>query len=167
MKHCFNVRIAELIAVLLVLFMVAGSASAQSGNLSASGSFNLQGRLLNSDGTAVTNGSHMLTVNVYSQGTTQAIFQQTDSVTTFDGIFSTMVGSNGSSSLMLNGKGNYSLGISVDGQAELLPHIDLGKAPQAISASTADSANVAISANTAINATNAVNATLAANANAV
>ena len=137
----------KLAGLLLVLSFLSASAFAQATS-SASGSFSLQGQLTNTSGTAIANGQHSIAVSVYAQGSTTPIYTQASNVTTVDGIFSMMVGDSGSTMLSLKPNVNYSVGISVDGQAQLQPMLELGSAPSAITAKLADSSAVALSANT-------------------
>ena len=136
MKTCF------INAAILATCLFAASASFAQGNTTnGSGQFSMQGELTNTSGTAIADGSHMLNVNLYPVGSSQAIYTEVDTVTTKNGIFSTMVGANGKSGLQLTGNTPYQLGLAVDGQSELMPRIPLGQVPQAISAGSALSAN--------------------------
>jgi len=175
MKHCVKSTGAALLALVISASFIS-NATAQNTNLSGTGSFSLQGRLLKTDGSAIANGQHQLSINIYKTGVTQAAFTETESVTTADGIFSTMINSAGSSNLNINGRDHYEIGVAVDGGAEMLPHISIGKTLQAITASVADTAASALSATTALtantattalNANTATTATTALNANAV
>jgi hypothetical protein len=146
MKNCF------LIASILIAFACMTSLSdAQSNTVSGSGEFSLQGQLTTTSGTAITDGMHMLSVSIYAAGNAQAIFSEVDTVATTNGIFSAMIGGNSSSALHLNGNTQYQLGLSVDGQAELLPRIMIGQVPQAMTAGLADTASLALNANLALN----------------
>jgi hypothetical protein len=103
----------------------------------ARGEFSLQGRLSTSSGSALADGQHTLTIRVYERGSSTAFYTETETVTTVDGIFSTMVGDNGSGELRFNATGEYELGITVGAEAELLPRLRIGEAPRATTADIA------------------------------
>jgi hypothetical protein len=128
-------------AVLATCLFAASPSFAQGNTTNGSGQFSMQGELTNTSGTAIADGLHMLNVNLYPVGSSQAVYTEVDTVTTKSGIFSTMVGANGQSSLHINGNTLYQLGLSVDGQSELTPRIPIGQVPQAISAESALVAN--------------------------
>ncbi len=154
--------------------MIAGAAlasllslplQAQTGT-TAEGMFSLQGRLTTTGGGAVANGQHSLLLKVYMQGTNQVIYSETDNVTTMDGMFTTMVGDNGTSGGKLNvmANANYELGVSIDNGNEMSPRLRIG---EALSAATADvAANaMAIGGLRLMNDTNRVNAIVTTDAN--
>ena len=134
------------IATLFLSVSLATSLGFAQNAVSGSGAFSLQGRLTSTTGSAIADGQHMLKVQLYTKGSGQAMYSEMDTVSTSGGIFSTMVGAN--SSLNLNSRSAYEIGVSVDGQAELLPRIQIGQALQAITAATADSARFAADART-------------------
>jgi hypothetical protein len=131
-------------ALLTSIFATGLVAQPTNDNASASGQFSLQGRLMTSAGQAVADGQHTVTINIYGQGSssTQAMYTETDQVTTVNGVFSTMVGDNGNggSKLMINGDGNYEIGMMVDNGAELTPRLRIGDAVSAIRAHVAANA---------------------------
>lgn len=108
----------------------------------ASGEFSLQGRLTATNGSAVADGQHSLTLKVYARGTGQLVYTETDMVTTINGIFSTMVGDNGTggAELMVDADVDYELGVTVNTEAEMTPRIRIGDALKAITADVAANA---------------------------
>ncbi|HEY3875761.1 MAG TPA: hypothetical protein VGM92_09810, partial [Candidatus Kapabacteria bacterium] len=140
------------IVLVLTFSAVSGRVFAQAnGSVSSSGSFSLQGLLTNTTGTPIADGSHSIAVNIYAEGSSTPIYTETDATTTVSGLFNVMVGANGTSKLTLSPGTNYSVGISVDGGAQLQPQLPLGSAPNAITANvaaTADSAKTAFNAST-------------------
>jgi len=96
------------------------------------------------NGVAVANGAHTITASVYAVGSANAVYTETDNVTTTDGIFSIQLGANGSTKLTLNSNTNYELGISVDGGAQLAPRIAISSVPSALTAHVADTAGFAL-----------------------
>jgi hypothetical protein len=105
---------------------------------SASGEFSLQGRLSTTAGNAVANGQHSVMIRVYQSGSSTPVYTETDVVTTIDGVFSTMVGDNGSGGeLRFDAAAEYELGITVDGETELLPRLQIGESPRATTADVA------------------------------
>jgi hypothetical protein len=123
-----------LIAMAITL---ATTIPAFSQSTSARGEFSLQGRLSTTSGSAVADGQHTLTVRVYERGSSTAVYTETETVTTVDGIFSTMIGDNGSGELRFNATSEYELGITVDAEAELMPRLRIGEAPRATTADVA------------------------------
>ncbi len=142
MKTCF--RFAAVI-VALTLFSLLSSVSPSRAQ-TASGSFTVQGRLTDMNGAAISNAMHTIHASVYANGGATAIYSETDTVTTTDGVFSFLLGSGqaASGSLTLNPNGSYTLGISVDNGAELAPRIAIASVPIAVTARTADTANFAL-----------------------
>jgi len=127
-----------------VLLLSTPALHAQNANTSANTSFSVQGRLTDMNGTAVANGSHQVTINVYTVGGSNAVYTETDNVNTTDGVFTVMLGSNANQHLTINSGTNYELGISVDGGAELTPRLRIGSVPSAATAHVADTAGVAL-----------------------
>jgi hypothetical protein len=127
--------------VAIVASLLALPLYAQTGT-SANGEFTLQGRLTTNGGTAVANGAHTLAINVYDRTTGSLVYSETDNVTTTDGIFTTMVGDNGSgnSKLMVNANTQYDLGVAVDNQTEMSPRLQIGSALRAATADVAANA---------------------------
>jgi hypothetical protein len=138
----------KLTSILLVFFFVTSVGYSQtSGSATASGSFSLQGQLTNTSGTAIADGQHSIVVNVYQQGSSTPIYTETDATTTANGVFNLMVGTgNASQKLTLSSGGNYSLGIAVDGQAQLQPLLSLASSPSSITANVADTSALALNA---------------------
>jgi hypothetical protein len=135
-----------LFSIALLTAVSANGLLAQS-NTSASGEFSLQGRLTSMTGGPVADGQHSVTLNIYARGSGsgsgQAMYTETDQVTTVNGIFSTMVGDNGNngSKLMVDGSSDYEIGIAVDNSTELAPRLRIGDAVSAIRADMAANAN--------------------------
>ncbi len=129
------------LAAFMVVVALSTASYSQTG--SASGEFSLQGRLTTNSGTAIADGTHMLTASVYSKASGQVVFTETDNITTTDGIFSVNIGANGNggSKLNVNATADYELGISVDGQSELSPKITLGSSLRSLTADLAANAN--------------------------
>ncbi len=136
MKHIFYTA-----SIMLISFLSFATANAQT---SATSSFSVQGRLTNLDGSAITNGLHTIVANIYQNGGANAIYTETDTATTTDGVFDIMLGANGRSKLNLSATGSYELGLSVDGGAQLMPLLTIASVPIAASAKTADTAAVAL-----------------------
>jgi len=136
-----NITMSCLMAALFVLLNT--STFAQSADATASGEFSLQGMLTTPAGTPIADGQHSITANVYSTANGQVVFTQTANVTTSNGIFSTLIGANGSGGTTLHVQAgtDYQLGISVDGGAELSPKISLASALSALTADVAANAN--------------------------
>lgn len=114
--------------LVMVLALIIGSgidASAQSAASNAT--FSVQGMLSNTDGTAVVDGTHTLVAAVYLSGTSTVVYSETQTVTTVGGIFSTTVGNHGApgTTLTIEPSQQYDLGVTVDGGAELSPHLSL------------------------------------------
>lgn len=106
----------------------------------SSAEFSLQGRLSQNTGTSVPNGEHMLTLKVYARGSSEVLYSETDMVRTTNGIFSTMVGDNGTggSSLMVDADTEYEIGITVNDEAEMSPRLRIGDAVRAAVAANAE-----------------------------
>ncbi len=136
-------------SVLLVLIFATSVTYAQTtGTASSSGSFSLQGQLTNTSGGAIADGQHSIVVSIYQNGSSTPVYTETDVTTTTNGVFDLMVGSgNPSQKLTLSSGGNYSLGIAVDGEAQLQPLLSLGSSPSSITANVADTSSVAMNAN--------------------
>ncbi len=99
-----------------------------------------QGVLTDASGTAVTDGSYSLTFKLYESATSgPLVWEETQSVTVANGIFSVILGSSTTLNLLFNKQ--YWLGIAVDGGSELQPRIQLTSAAYSLNAqSVADSA---------------------------
>jgi hypothetical protein len=135
MKKTYNL----LIAMVLTFGCFYSNASSQT---TASGEFSIQGRLTSSSGTAVTDGVHVLETKIYSKATGSVVFTQVDNVVTSDGMFSVLIGSNGTSGTTFeaDSKTEYEIGISVDGGTELSPRLKLGSVVSALTADIAANA---------------------------
>lgn len=106
----------------------------------SSAEFSLQGRLSSATGSPVANGQHTLMIKVYAKGSSEVVYSETDMVTTTNGIFSTMVGDNGTggSSLMVDADTDYEIGISVNNESEMSPRLRIGDAVKAAVALNAE-----------------------------
>ncbi len=142
MKHCF--RLATIVLALTYL-------STSSYGQTAAGGFTVQGRLTDMNGVAIPNGMHTIHASVYADGSATATYSETDTATTTDGVFSILLGSGSQATgrLMLRPGVSYTLGISVDGHAELSPRIQIASVPFAANAHLSDTAQVANVADTA------------------
>ncbi|HET9135185.1 MAG TPA: hypothetical protein VFO76_01000 [Candidatus Kapabacteria bacterium] len=130
--------VTSFVAAMLVMAMTAIATFAQP--TSVNGEFTLQGRLTTTAGTAVANGMHQITVNIYQGASSNVVFTQTDSVMTIDGVFSLLVGAEGLDSLHVVAGNNYSIGVSVDNAAELSPRLRLSSVLNALTADIAANA---------------------------
>jgi len=101
---------------------------------------NFQGKLVNSNGTNVTDGNYTIVFSLYnvSSGGT-AIWTETDTVTTSSGIFQVALGSNSAfpGSVDFNNSSLY-LGIKVGTDTEMTPRIRFSAVPYAFNASALD-----------------------------
>jgi hypothetical protein len=122
-----------------MLLLVANSASAQS--TMATGEFTLQGHLMTSAGADIADGAHTLTANIYSKGSGQVVFTETDNIMTSGGIFSTLIGANGATKLAVDASSDYELGVKIDNEAEMTPKISLTGSLKAVTADLAADAN--------------------------
>ena len=101
---------------------------------------NFQGKLVNSSGLDVTDGTYTVVFSLYnvSSGGT-AIWTETDSVTTTAGIFQVELGANTSLPGNVNfNSSNLYLGIKVGTDAEMTPRIQFTAVPYAFNASALD-----------------------------
>jgi len=139
------------IAVFLLFAGLNSSSFAQSNNATASGQFSVQGMLTSNTGTPITDGQHSITANVYANGSATPVFTQTQNVTTVNGMFTAMIGSNGGSNLNVHAGTDYQLGISVDNGTELSPKLSLASSLNSLTANLAANADsvggFAVSAN--------------------
>lgn len=105
--------------------------------------FPFQGRLTNSDGTVVGNGSYDAVFKLYTVDT-GGVPLWTEShtgankITATDGVFSTMLGSLNSLSGIDFNQDQYWLGITVGTDSEMTPRIRLGSAPYAFNSDKLD-----------------------------
>ena len=104
---------------------------------------NFQGKLTNTDGTNVTNGTYSIVFSIYtvSSGGSNVWTETQPSVSVTDGIFQVSLGS----VTALPGSVNFAssplyLGVKVGADLEMTPRIQFTAAPYAFNASTADNA---------------------------
>ncbi len=101
---------------------------------------NFQGKLVNAAGTNVTNSTYSVTFSFYNHPTAGSpasgyLWQETDSVTTVDGIFRVALGSNVAfpANFNFNWDGLY-LGVKVGSDSEMTPRIQMAAVPFAFNA---------------------------------
>jgi len=123
----------------VIIFALAANSIRAQTTAQAAGEFSLQGRLTTTAGSPVIDGQHTLVIKVYEQGTANVVYSETDVVTTMNGVFSTMVGDNGDggADLMVDAMTDYELGVAVNGESEMMPHIRIGDAMRAAVAANA------------------------------
>ncbi|MDP4221105.1 MAG: hypothetical protein Q8916_03020 [Bacteroidota bacterium] len=138
-----SITLCCIAAMLFAVLVITNSLFAQSATTTASGSFSLQGMLTGSTGTPISDGTHSLTANVYAAGSGQLVYTETDNITTAGGLFTTMIGGNGSagSHLIVKADSGYELGVAIDGQAELAPKISLASSINSLTANLAANAD--------------------------
>jgi hypothetical protein len=97
---------------------------------------NFQGKLVNGDGTNTTNGSKSIVFSVYSVSSAgSALWSETQSVTTTDGIFRATLGSVTPFSTLIDfNSDSLYLGVKVGSDAEMTPRIQLTAVPYALNA---------------------------------
>ena len=96
---------------------------------------NFQGRLLNDDGTTVTDGSHSVVFSLYTVDAGGSnIWTETQSVTTTSGMFRVSLGSVGSLASVDFNQDTLYLGIKVGADAEMTPRLRFNAAPYAFEA---------------------------------
>ncbi|MFZ0389146.1 MAG: hypothetical protein WAN36_01710 [Calditrichia bacterium] len=96
-----------------------------------------QGLLTDGSGVAVPDGTYNLTCRIYPAASGgNALWTETQSVTTEKGVFNTILGSVNPLSLPFNQK--YWLGISIDGGTELTPRIELTSSPYSLNSPGSD-----------------------------
>ena len=97
-----------------------------------------QGVLTDNSGVVVADGSYSVTFKLYNVSTAgAALWTETQTVTTTNGVFSAVLGS--VTALGLAFDVQYWLGISVAGGAELTPRVQLTSSPYAFTAKTSES----------------------------
>jgi hypothetical protein len=130
-------------ALLLMLVCFYNTSSYAQSSTTASGEFSLQGRLTTNTGTPIADGAHSLIVRVYAEGGGSAVFTETQNITTAGGLFDAMIGGtgDGGSTFTVNANTDYEIGITVDGESELSPRIQLGSAINSLTADLAANAN--------------------------
>ncbi|HEY6172074.1 MAG TPA: hypothetical protein VIX80_07445, partial [Candidatus Kapabacteria bacterium] len=131
------------IALFLMLVCFYNTSSYAQTTTTASGEFSLQGRLTSTTGTPIADGAHTLVVRVYAEGSSSAVFTETQSITTVGGLFDAMIGGTGDGGVTFNVNANtdYEIGITVDGESELSPRIQLGSSINSLTADLAANAN--------------------------
>ena len=101
---------------------------------------NYQGRLLDSSGKPVTDGSYSITFRIYNVSTGgSSLWNETQSVTTEDGLFNVILGS--VSSITLPFDQDYWVGIKVGADSEMTPRHKLVTAPYSFRAGEANNAS--------------------------
>src|SRR5581483_2236687 len=138
--HTFNRRkfwgkgFYYLFLTCLFLSIFTKSVSAASG---INQTINFQGKLVNSDGTNVSNGSYSIVFSLYTVSSGgAAAWTETDSVTTTDGVFRVGLGGTttfSSASIDFNSD-TYYLGIKVGSDAEMTPRVQFTAVPYAFNA---------------------------------
>lgn len=122
---------------------------------------NFQGRLLNSNGTTVTDGSHSVVFSLYTVSSAGSnIWTETQSVTTTKGLFRVSLGSVSSLSAVNFNQDTLYLGIKVGTDTEMTPRLRFNAAPYAFMAETA---TLALNSNTVDGLTFASGKTLTVN----
>jgi hypothetical protein len=96
-----------------------------------------QGLLADGTGSPIADGPHTITMKLYDPSSA-VVYTETQNVATIKGLFNVMIGSVTPIPTSLTFTSPYSLGISVDGGAELVPRTQLGATPYALNAATAD-----------------------------
>lgn len=138
--HTFNRRkfwgkgFYYLFLTCLFLSIFTKSVSAASG---INQTINFQGKLVNSDGTNVSNGTYSIVFSLYTVSSGgSAAWTETDSVTTTDGVFRVGLGGTttfSSASIDFNSD-TYYLGIKVGSDAEMTPRVQFTAVPYAFNA---------------------------------
>lgn len=109
------------------------------------GTLSYQGILLQSDGSAIVDGTHSVVFNFYTTSTGgAATLTRTISVTTSKGLYTCIIGDGTAGNAALPatvGTQQLYIGISVDGGAELLPRAQLTTSPYAFQAQSAYAMN--------------------------
>jgi hypothetical protein len=118
--------------LLLLLIIAATPALAQIPR-----TFSFQGVLADGSGGAVPNGTHTLVLKIYNNFGTE-VYTETQSVPTVGGIFNAIVGSVTPIPPTVTFDAQYTLGVSVDGGAELAPRTPLASVPTAMRAGMAE-----------------------------
>ena len=138
--HYFNPNMKlriQLVGFVLAAILVSTSAF---GQISASGSFSLQGRLTNmSNDAPIPDGQHQLKVSVYKKGIVTAIYSENDTVSTSGGLFKVLV-----KSQVMDATTPYEVGIALDGAAEMAPHIEIASSPRSIASNVSDTSAIAL-----------------------
>ncbi len=125
---------------LIALFSFAGALYSQ-----VPGTLSYQGILLQSDGSAITDGAHTVVFNFYTASTGgSATLTRTISVTTSKGLYTCVIGDGSSGNAALPssvGSQQLYIGINVDGGSELSPRAQLTTSPYSFQAQSAYSMN--------------------------
>src|SRR2546421_5063879 len=101
----------------LALAGILSSSGLRAQTASASGMFTVQGRLTNTNGTAIADGQHRILTSIFVKGTPTPVYFEIDTVGTSDGIFTVLLGMN--KKLTLDSKSNYEVSVAVDGGSEM------------------------------------------------
>lgn len=97
-----------------------------------------QGRLADSSGNLVANGTYNITFSIYTDAATSgSSWSETQSVAVKNGIFSVMLGSVNPITLDFNAK-TYYLGIKVGSDSEMTPRTQIGAAPFSVNSKKLD-----------------------------
>jgi hypothetical protein len=116
--------------LVLVLSVVAGTAAVPQ-------TMSYQGVLRDAGGSPVPDGDYGLTFGLYTQDIGGALlWTETQTVTVADGIFDAILGT--VTPLSIEFAAQYWLGISVEGEAELTPRVQLSSVPYALRADSID-----------------------------
>jgi hypothetical protein len=101
-----------------------------------------QGVLITTSGTPIADGTHVLTISLYDeQNPGTAIFSEVYKVQTNHGLFNVTLGSQSPIPDAVQFDKQYSLGIAVDGTAEMKPRTLLTSVPYAMRSQVAEMAN--------------------------
>jgi len=142
MLTAFLKRISLFILTIIFLYTIPENSFAQqkSNKTQATNSLMIsyQGRLMDSGGNPISNGSHTLTFKLYDQKTNgNVLWKEQQTLTTSNGIVTAQLGTNTSLSGLAFDQ-TYYLGITVDGGSELAPRPQLTTSPYAMRAHMVD-----------------------------
>lgn len=126
-------RLGWLTTLVLGLVCAASLSSPALANANINPQISFQGKLTNPDGTNVSDGSYSIVFSLYTVASGGSnIWTETDSVTVAGGLFQVNLGAVNTTLGSVNwNNGTVYLGIKVGGDAEMLPRVVLGSAPQA------------------------------------
>src|ERR1700722_10812287 len=142
MKNCFlSKKFLKLFAIVVVLFTVLNFPFfVSSADASINNQINFQGKLVNSNGTNVADSSYSVVFSLYNVSSGgSAIWTETDSVTTTNGIFQVALGAVTSlpGNVDFNNNSIY-LGIKVGTDSEMTPRVRFSAVPYAFNAAGLD-----------------------------
>lgn len=101
-----------------------------------------QGLLVSPGGVPISNGKHVLQINIYdSPGAAANIYNESIETQTVNGLFTVIIGGQNPIPPSLDFSVQYWLGVSVDGGAEMAPRTALTAVPYALHAEVAERAN--------------------------